>query len=203
MPEVKTQEQINIDLQGQLDDLANKFKKFSEPKDKITTEGENYVDVPFDAVRKIDKADINSFLKFPLTPASAPVNDYDIANKKYVDDNVGATITFPNSTVFNNTAPTTMTDLDLSSVVGANSAMVYLKVQNNQGSGSHSYNFRTKGDETVSVDTVYAIGGVTSCDPTSDNSIAYVWVLTNTSGVIQWLGVGAPSTVLKVMAYLK
>jgi len=30
-----------------------------------------------------------TFTAFPLTPSSSPVNDYDVANKKYVDDNAG------------------------------------------------------------------------------------------------------------------
>lgn len=32
---------------------------------------------------------IYKFLTFPLTPSSAPTSDYEVANKKYVDDNIG------------------------------------------------------------------------------------------------------------------
>lgn len=32
---------------------------------------------------------IKTFISFPLTPSSNPINDYQVANKKYVDDNRG------------------------------------------------------------------------------------------------------------------
>lgn len=34
-------------------------------------------------------ADIKTFSSFPVTPSSAPTTDYQVANKKYVDDNAG------------------------------------------------------------------------------------------------------------------
>lgn len=34
-------------------------------------------------------AGIKTFLSFPVTPSSAPSTDYEVANKKYVDDNAG------------------------------------------------------------------------------------------------------------------
>jgi len=37
-----------------------------------------------------------TFTAFPVTPSSPPVNDYDVANKKYVDDNAGGGGTGPN-----------------------------------------------------------------------------------------------------------
>jgi hypothetical protein len=33
---------------------------------------------------------VKTFSSFPLTPSSAPVNNYDVANKLYVDNNIGA-----------------------------------------------------------------------------------------------------------------
>lgn len=34
---------------------------------------------------------VKTFLSFPITPSSAPSSDYEVANKKYVDDNAGST----------------------------------------------------------------------------------------------------------------
>ncbi len=34
-------------------------------------------------------ADVKTFSSFPVTPSSAPTTDYEVANKKYVDDNAG------------------------------------------------------------------------------------------------------------------
>jgi hypothetical protein len=33
---------------------------------------------------------LKTFLKFPVTPATAPISDYQVANKRYVDDKVNA-----------------------------------------------------------------------------------------------------------------
>lgn len=35
-------------------------------------------------------AGIKTFGSFPVTPSNAPANDYEVANKKYVDDNAGS-----------------------------------------------------------------------------------------------------------------
>jgi hypothetical protein len=37
-------------------------------------------------------AGIKTFSSFPVTPSSAPTTDYQVANKKYVDDNAGGSI---------------------------------------------------------------------------------------------------------------
>lgn len=34
-------------------------------------------------------AGVKTFSSFPITPSSAPTTDYQVANKKYVDDNLG------------------------------------------------------------------------------------------------------------------
>jgi hypothetical protein len=38
---------------------------------------------------KVNTSDKPEFLIFPFTPASAPTQNYEVANKKYVDDQVG------------------------------------------------------------------------------------------------------------------
>lgn len=38
-------------------------------------------------------AGIKTFTSFPVTPSSAPTTDYQVANKKYVDDNAGGSLT--------------------------------------------------------------------------------------------------------------
>lgn len=35
---------------------------------------------------------VNNFQSFPLTPSSAPTSDYEVANKKYVDDEIGGVL---------------------------------------------------------------------------------------------------------------
>lgn len=45
-------------------------------------------------------ADIKTFSSFPITPSSAPTTDYQVANKKYVDDNSGGTGSAGYNTIF-------------------------------------------------------------------------------------------------------
>lgn len=82
-------------------------------------------------------------------------NDGKVTATSFVGDgsgltgiNSGATIGFPNSEVFNGVIPSEWTDLDLSSVIGDNKAMVLLKVDltNWENSQSNSLIIRPKGD---------------------------------------------------------
>lgn len=49
--------------------------------------GENTYFVLADGTQTIN--DVKTFTSFPITPSSAPTTDYQVANKKYVDDNAG------------------------------------------------------------------------------------------------------------------
>ena len=167
----------------------------------IPDEDLSFTDIPYDPRRKIDDATITRLVNFPLTPSSDPVNDYDIANKKYVDEEHG--VYFPNTEVFDGNAPSSYTDLDLSAVVGANSAMVYLRVKHCTNLYDIYY-FRVNGEtEGVSVDTTYATGGVSVCDPVGDGGIEYVIVVTDSAGIVEWLSNNQHATKINVIAYIK
>jgi hypothetical protein len=45
--------------------------------------------IPWTKAYEVNNSGVTSFVKFPLTPSSNPTNDYDVANKKYVDENSG------------------------------------------------------------------------------------------------------------------
>lgn len=69
---------------------------------------------------------VMTFEQFPITPSSAPTDDYHVSNKKYVDDNVGgSSVTFLTtpltSTSWDGDSISTnnKTKIDLSSVFGA------------------------------------------------------------------------------------
>lgn len=66
------------------------------------------------------------FSAFPLTPSSAPINNYDVANKKYVDDAiVGENLWDRNTDApYNALVPTTSGD-----VIGSNASDLILKAQ--------------------------------------------------------------------------
>ena len=161
----------------------------------------SFTDIPYDPRRKIDDATITRLVNFPLTPSSDPVNDYDVANKQYVDSEHG--VYFPNTEVFDGNGPSSYTDLDLSAVVGANSAMVYLRVKH-CANLYDIYYFRVNGEtEGVSVDTTYATGGVSVCDPVGDGGIEYVIVVTDSAGIVEWLSNNQHATKINVIAYIK
>lgn len=51
-------------------------------------------DVPYvDLSTDQNVAGVKTFVAFPVTPSSAPTTDYQVANKKYVDDNIGGGVT--------------------------------------------------------------------------------------------------------------
>jgi len=107
---------------------------------------------------------------------------------------------FPNSSAFSGTAPTSFTDLDLSSIVGANEAIVTLRVDNTSGS-NNNFAFRPNGQ---SYDTTYnnanqGIENKTSTD-TLDSSVI---INTDSAGIIEWKGSSALSTTIYVTYYLK
>ena len=114
------------------------------------------------------------------------------ANPTEIDVSTGATLTIAETVVFNGTASTTYTDLDLSSVVGANSALVLLHVDSN-AAGTDVYvkrNGSTLGE---------AVGGVA----TSGANPCYLLVATDTAGIIEWRQSAAEASVVTIVAYIK
>ena len=80
--------------------------------------------------------------------------------------------------VFSGNPPTTWTDLDLSSVVGKNYALVYLKVTQDQ-SNIPTYYFRQNG-ETSNFGSGFPSVTVNSASP------AYTIIPTDSNGVVEW-----------------
>jgi hypothetical protein len=108
----------------------------------------------------------------------------------------GARLHFPGTVVHNAIGPAAMTDLDLSSVVGARQALAYIRCENQTGAGCQFY-FRTNG-ETLSAGGA----GVHNAAPAATNRIGYVWVITDTAGIVEWqVSVVAGTVKLTVEAY--
>lgn len=127
--------------------------------------------------------------------------------KAYIDTQIAAITTWvvDGNQVYNTTAPTSYTDLDLSSYVGSNLALVYLKIKNN-GNVVTDFLFRTNG-ETLTIgqnDAITSSGGV-SCASIAANSasISYIMVVTDTSGIVEWKASIAYDTDIWLVGYIK
>lgn len=122
------------------------------------------------------------------------------AVKTYVDTTTAATVLtqFDTTQVFTGTAPTSFTDLDLSSVIGVNQKMVMLKVTCNTG-GGYYFSFRRNG-ETATI-AVSANAGASMFYTATSGYIGYILVPTDTSGVVEWYSSGEASTTINVEAY--
>lgn len=118
--------------------------------------------------------------------------------KAYVDS---SSITFVNTQVYSNTTPNIWTDLDLSSVVGSNTALVMIRVSS---SNANQIVFRTNGD-ALSIGTNGYDFGVSGTGTGVSGGGGYVIVKTDSSGVVEWgslLNEGGTGT-LNIIAYLK
>ena len=117
----------------------------------------------------------------------------------------GATLTIAETNVYNATPPgvSAWTDLDLSSVVGSNSALVILKIA--MPSTADIWTAVRKDGDT---DEFYSVAGERGCSlgfTTSSN--VYIVLITPTSsvGVIEWKTsyTGASNVIIDVIAYIK
>jgi len=161
------------------------------------------------------KADLASptFTGTPVLPSgttgvtqSASDNSTKLATTAYVDTAIAANgkVNMSTSTAFATaSAPTSWTDLNLSSIVGTAARIVMLQV-NNENSGSDIvYAFRTNGETREFLGTtIYSTTnlGVSAVHVNTDKS-AIVMVKTDSSGIIEWICNNAYSTSIKVLAY--
>jgi len=101
-------------------------------------------------------------------------------------------VNFPNQQVFDGTSPLVWTDLNLSSYVGAKKTLVLLKVwvENNL-----SVAFRENGDTHD-----YSAGTAENLPMLADSG-AYVLLLTDGGGVIEWWSDFGVHTVITLKAY--
>ena len=103
------------------------------------------------------------------------------------------------TSVYNAAAPVAFTDLDLSAQIGAVTAVVMLRVENNAGAQDSQYQFRENG-------FAKAIGGSSSAGGASMALIihacaVYIIVKTDAAGVIEWIASDANSTQIYLIAY--
>jgi hypothetical protein len=104
--------------------------------------------------------------------------------------------------VYNGSPPTSWTDLNLAGTIGANSALVMLKL--GPGSAARTVAFRKNGDtdEHYKVCSTYGIGTCLS-DCQTDAYIVFL-VPTDASGIVEWMmEASAVSVTLDVIAYIK
>ena len=95
-------------------------------------------------------------------------------------------------------APANFTDLDLSSVVGSNYALVMLVVKNSTGSNDVYYAFR-QDDEGTAV-TLNSHAGCAQVDHTEKG---YVMAATDETGVVEWKASNANNAEVWVQGYIK
>ena len=92
----------------------------------------------------------------------------------------------------------TFTDLNLSAIVGANKALVLIKVTNGVGS-TRGVCFRLNGDAEPTV------GQRTGCSAlyNTANSIGYIITATDANGIVEWTGDSvSQTTTLDVVAFI-
>jgi len=95
--------------------------------------------------------------------------------------------------------PSAWTDLDLSSAVGANYALVMLRISCTDASGIHAY-FRQNGDASeMGKEGAASTGDAILANGTS----AYVILPTDSGGIIEWKLHAALTCVVDVIAYIK
>lgn len=153
----------------------------------------------------------------PTYPPDIPDGDIllgivkvDAATTTIVTDNitdgriiVGQIRMYSGASAFSGNSPTSWTDLDLSSIVGSNRAEVMLKVKNTQTApGSMNYAFRPNGD---SDEYYYRAAGELS--PSNfiigDEKATLTTVLTDSSGIIEWMTYQVTPTTIYVMSYVQ
>ncbi|MBA7523835.1 hypothetical protein ES705_15969 [subsurface metagenome] len=115
---------------------------------------------------------------------------------------VGASITIEETEVFSDISPVAWTDLDLSAVVGANYALVILKV--NLQNTNTSVAFRKNGDTDEHFDSIGITTGIGAAlfQPSDIGLHVIVVVLTDSGGIIEWKGEGLATTV-DVIGFIK
>jgi len=135
-------------------------------------------------------------------PASDPTTDNMAARKVYCDTTVAATSFFKYSgtQAFYGTTPTVWTDLNLSSIVGANRAFVYLKIGPG-GSAANNVCFRPNG---VTAEMSATAGSASSAVHGTAANQYYLICVTDTSGIVEWRAQTAVSNFYVVVtAYIK
>lgn len=117
---------------------------------------------------------------------------------------VPSTLTVAETEVFNGTSPTSWTDLDLSATIGANAALVLLKIYAAVGNLG-GFAVRKNGDTDEFYNALAAANGVGCALAAVGGENAYVAMLvaTDSSGVIEWITQNALTVTVDIIAYIK
>ena len=124
-----------------------------------------------------------------------------VAVKAYVDS---FALKYSGTTITVDNISSTFTDLDLSSVIGANRSLVILTVQD--GDAADELFFRTKGETVVPTGAAVLGMGAASCTTNDSEGGGTIILITDTSGVIQIRSgsdADLDSVAVKVMGYQK
>jgi len=111
-------------------------------------------------------------------------------------------LTFATTQVFNGTSPTSWTDLNLSAVVGANQAIVLLKVSF-QDPTVREISFRKNGDTDQFFGHVAYAHGVATTVGSNTIPSSYVLIVTDSSGIVEWITAAANTAILNLEAFWK
>ena len=114
----------------------------------------------------------------------------------------GITWETSNSVAFDEaSSPTSWSELDLSSIVGARRTIALIAIENNSGVGSDDYAVRSA-DETKEVCYDGATAGGLNYMRTQFGRFANVIVETNASGIIDWKATLGRPTLIRVRGWL-
>jgi len=125
------------------------------------------------------------------------------ASPTEIDVPSGATLTVAQTEVFNGAAPTTWTDLNLSATIGANAALVVLKIAS-ATAGRH-FAVRKNGDtdEFYSASVPPSSGYGAAIFQSIANIHAVLIVATDASGIIEWKQIDGATCTVDIIAYIK
>jgi hypothetical protein len=134
--------------------------------------------------------------------SAAPTADAQLANKKYVDDEVvagvaaGPHLSASTTTIFNGTlnGSNAFQDLDVSGTVGSKPALLFLEVT---GNGATVFMVKPKGRGSTAPFHYGSTGsnfGASTFNPEAANEYAYLVVMTDASGKIEIAGSNAATT---------
>ena len=140
-----------------------------------------------------------------MATSTAPTLDKELANKKYVDDEITTAktdvgFTFDGTQIFDSTCPTTFTDLDVAfaASITAQRMLVHMRIRN--FGTAETFQFRTNGD-TEDVGAGINDSSGTSVARLNNNNLGYITVLTDSNGIIEWQGLGAKSVDIFLLGF--
>lgn len=146
--------------------------------------GDMAIAIALEAYATDDSSGVIDAILIPPRKIAAPTGNVNMANTVVLNDSAGST---------------TFTDLDLSSVVGATTALVMLKVKNTDAAVNDSFAVRPNGDadDYFGSDT----GGATKIQ-LNVSEAGILMVKTDSAGVIEWrTGSANTETTMTVLGY--